>query len=76
MCITALVGNTYHARVHYTKRVSGSDSERVEVDVDARPSDAVNLAVRFGCSIFVNRVRAGRSMSACQRRQLLLSTIN
>lgn len=31
-----------------------------QVDVDARPSDALNLAVRFGCPIYVHREIASR----------------
>lgn len=54
--VTALVGNTYHARVHLATDVRGKEGAHVqEVDVDARPSDAINLAVRFGAPIFVNR---------------------
>jgi hypothetical protein len=40
--ITALVGNTYHARVHYARGGRGRSAEAggpaAEVDVDARPS--------------------------------------
>ncbi|CAD7696991.1 unnamed protein product [Ostreobium quekettii] len=57
--VTALVGNTYHARVHY-KRASDNGSAEDEVDVDARPSDAINLAVRFNAPVFVNRGVAER----------------
>ena len=47
--ITALVGNTYHARVHYarslrpggkTAQAAAEDGLPAEVDVDARPSGA------------------------------------
>jgi bifunctional DNase/RNase len=67
--ITALVGNTYHARVHYGRARSAPSPSGdgvaaggmpAEVDVDARPSDAVNLAVRFGAPIYVNKEVAAR----------------
>jgi bifunctional DNase/RNase len=40
--ITALVGNTYHARVHYARArgLKATDGMAAEVDVDARPSGA------------------------------------
>jgi len=47
--VTALVGFTYHARVFY-RSASGE-----EVSIDSRPSDAVNLAVRFNAPIYVHR---------------------
>ena len=57
--ISALVGNTYHARVHFgrgrgIKTQDGAPSA-TEIDIDARPSDALNLAVRFGAPIYVNK---------------------
>ncbi|KAI3429487.1 hypothetical protein D9Q98_005578 [Chlorella vulgaris] len=60
--ITALVGNTYHARVHYARArgLKAADGMAAEVDVDARPSDAVNLAVRFGAAIYVNKEVAAK----------------
>ncbi|CAD7697322.1 unnamed protein product [Ostreobium quekettii] len=57
--VTALVGNTYHARVHYS-RASENGAAGNEVDVDARPSDAINLAVRFDAPVFVNKGVAQR----------------
>lgn len=48
--VTALVGNTYHARVHLS---GGKDSGAREIDIDARPSDAINLAVRFNAPMYV-----------------------
>ncbi|GAB4822363.1 hypothetical protein N2152v2_009409 [Parachlorella kessleri] len=53
--VTALVGNTYHARVHLARGRNGKEPETKEVDIDARPSDAINLAVRFGAPIYVNK---------------------
>lgn len=48
------MGFTYHARVFYRS------SSGEEVSVDARPSDAVNLAVRFNAPIYVHRDVASR----------------
>ena len=58
--ITALVGNTYHARVHFgrgrgIKTATDGAPSATEIDIDARPSDALNLAIRFGAPIFVNK---------------------
>lgn len=59
--ITALVGNTYHARVHFARGrgIKMPQNPEVpsltEIDVDSRPSDAINLAVRFGAPIYVNK---------------------
>ena len=50
--ITALVDRTYHARVHYAKAGTAGG----ELDVDARPSDAINLGIRFDAPIYVARV--------------------
>lgn len=53
--MTALVDRTYHARVHY----AAAGSAGGELDIDARPSDAINLGIRFGAPIYVARaVRA------------------
>lgn len=49
--ITELVNNTYYSRVFL--RLPGDGQH--EVDVDARPSDAINLAVRCGAPIYVSR---------------------
>lgn len=53
VCVTALVGNTYHASIHYLKTENGVSEEVV---LDARPSDALNMAVRFKSVIYVNKV--------------------
>lgn len=62
--ITALVGNTYHARVHFGRGrgIKGADGAptATEIDIDARPSDALNLAVRFNAPIFVNKEVAAK----------------
>ena len=57
VCVNALVGNTFHGRVHYLKTGPGA-AEAEEVVVDSRPSDAINLAVRFGAPLYVNKVRS------------------
>lgn len=49
MRVTALVGNTYHARVH----MCGKEAGVAEVDIDARPSDAINMAVRYNAPVYV-----------------------
>ena len=56
--VTKLVANTYHARVHYApgpsyRAVAGALPE--EMDVDARPSDAINLALRFDAPIYISK---------------------
>jgi hypothetical protein len=57
--ITALVGMTYHARVHFTRGIGFKDVTQ-DIDIDARPSDAMNLAVRFGAAIYVNKEIASK----------------
>ena len=49
--VTALVGNIYHARVHMLHAGGGDE----EVTVDSRPSDAINMAVRYEAPIYVNK---------------------
>lgn len=46
--ITDIVSNTYYARIHVARFNAQGQQEGEELDVDARPSDAINLAVRFG----------------------------
>lgn len=48
--ITEIRHNTYYARVHIART-----GEAAEVDIDARPSDAINLAVRFEAPVFVSK---------------------
>ena len=59
--LTSLVQNTYMARVHYAKGRKVDDGSCHEVDVDVRPSDAVNMAVRFDAPIYINK-QVARSM--------------
>ena len=47
--ITDIVDNTYYSIIQVTDRGGGNLRE-----IDARPSDAVALAVRFGCPIYIN----------------------
>lgn len=54
--IHSLVNNTYHARVHMRK----AGGTGPPIDVDARPSDAMNLAVRFSARILVAKDIAER----------------
>ena len=50
------VANTYYARIHLARlNAQGQIEPETEVEVDARPSDAINLAVRFGSPMYVNR---------------------
>jgi len=53
--ITDIVANTYYARIHLARVGPQGQLESDEVDVDARPSDAINLAVRFGAPMYVNK---------------------
>ncbi len=47
--ITDIVENTYYSSLHVAK----PDGSELRV-VDSRPSDAVALAVRFGCPVFIS----------------------
>jgi bifunctional DNase/RNase len=53
--VTEIIANTYYARVH----VSRAGDPPHEVDVDARPSDAINLAVRFNAPVYISKKIAG-----------------
>lgn len=56
--VTEIIANTYYARVH----VARAGDPPHEVDVDARPSDAINLAVRFGAPVYISKKIAGASL--------------
>lgn len=58
--VNALIGNTYHARIHYSKGRDRKAEDYQEIDVDARPSDAINLAIRFGAPVYVNKIVAAK----------------
>ncbi len=49
--VTAFINNTYHSLVQYESRAPGAPL----VAVDSRPSDAINLAMRFGAPIYVHK---------------------
>ena len=79
--ITALVGNTYHARVHYGRARSAPSGDGVapgglpaEVDVDARPSGvgvahllctSICLPVAFDVGVQPSSVCAARLRMVC-----------
>jgi uncharacterized protein len=46
--VTSLSGEVFYARLHVQQ-------DGRETDIDSRPSDAIALAVRFECPIFVSR---------------------
>ncbi|KAK1303431.1 Bifunctional nuclease 2 [Acorus calamus] len=50
VCITERVVNTYHARI-----VLGKPTEDTTLTVDARPSDAINVAKRCKAPIYVSK---------------------
>ena len=54
--ITDIVENTYYSQLHVTE--PGGGNVRL---VDSRPSDAVALAVRFGCPIYINEKVFGKT---------------
>eukprot|EP00191_Tetraselmis_sp_GSL018_P000488 CAMPEP_0177615972 /NCGR_PEP_ID=MMETSP0419_2-20121207/23833_1 /TAXON_ID=582737 /ORGANISM="Tetraselmis sp., Strain GSL018" /LENGTH=153 /DNA_ID=CAMNT_0019113851 /DNA_START=1399 /DNA_END=1857 /DNA_ORIENTATION=- len=60
VCVTALVGTTYHGSIHYRKSGEGSSAAE-EVVVDSRPSDAINMAVRFGAAMYIHKNVAERN---------------
>lgn len=47
--ITDIVDNTYYSTIRITDKDGGNRR-----DIDSRPSDAVALAVRFGCPIYIS----------------------
>lgn len=48
--LTELISSTYYSRIHIARMGSTE-----EVDIDARPSDAINLAVRFHAPIYISK---------------------
>jgi uncharacterized protein len=54
--IHELVGNTFMARMHLACANGGGPP----LDVDARPSDAINMAVRFQAPLFVSKKVAAK----------------
>jgi bifunctional DNase/RNase len=56
VCVTELRNRTYHARIHYAAAPgAGPGAVGGEINIDARPSDAINLSIRFGAPIYVAR---------------------
>ena len=47
--VTSLIDNTFHGRIHFRKE--GFE----EMDIDARPSDAIALSIRYKAPIFVHK---------------------
>jgi len=54
--ITDIVENTYYSQLHLTE--PGGGNLRF---IDSRPSDAVAMAVRFGCPIFISERVFGKT---------------
>lgn len=55
------VNSTYYSRIHLG-RVDGKGEISDEVHVDSRPSDAINLAVRFDAPMYISRQIAACAM--------------
>ncbi len=53
LAVTAMVHNVYLARLHLSK--PGRSGAADELDIDARPSDAINMAVRFNAPMCATR---------------------
>jgi bifunctional DNase/RNase len=58
--VTDLADNTFYARVELT------DAAGNDVSLDARPSDAIALALRLDCPIFVEQTVLDKSAAANQ----------
>jgi hypothetical protein len=54
--ITDIVENTYYSSLHITDPDGGNPRL-----VDSRPSDAVAMAVRFGCPVYINERVFGKT---------------
>ncbi|KAF5836482.1 bifunctional nuclease-domain-containing protein [Dunaliella salina] len=54
ICITDIVHNTYYARVYMARVDADGKPQGDEIDVDARPSDAINLAQRAKAPMYVS----------------------
>ena len=53
MRVCASERGVFYARTHFD--AGGTDDDASAVGVDSRPSDALNLAMRFGAPIYVHR---------------------
>lgn len=71
--ITCLHANTFYGRIHFAKGRQGPDGAYHEVDVDARPSDAINMAVRFAAPLYVHKQVASRLASEPEKHRLPIS---
>ncbi|GAX79857.1 hypothetical protein CEUSTIGMA_g7297.t1 [Chlamydomonas eustigma] len=60
--ITELVNSTYYSRIHIA-HIDGKGEIFNEVDVDSRPSDAINLAVRFDAPMYITKQVANYATS-------------
>lgn len=70
------MANTYYARIHMARtNAAGQTEQHTEVEVDARPSDAINLAVRFGAPMYVNR-KIAESAYAAAPEQLMSGSMS
>lgn len=61
VCINKIVDSTYYSRVH----IARADSEGTffdEVDLDCRPSDAINLALRFQAPMYITQAVATQAV--------------
>ena len=61
MCVTNLLNSSYHARVLLAPRQHNGSLGHT-VSIDARPSDAINLALRFRSPIYVKKVRRAEGL--------------
>ena len=73
MRVTDIIANTYYARVHVARPAGSDGAPAHDADVDGRPSDAINLAVRFGAPVYVHR-KIVESAAAVTQEQLVPST--
>jgi bifunctional DNase/RNase len=56
------VNSTYYSRIHIA-HINGKGEVFNEVDVDSRPSDAINLAVRFDAPMYITKQVANYATS-------------
>lgn len=61
--ITDLVNSTFYSKLHIARvdRFTGRYSD--EMEIDSRPSDAINLAVRFEAPIYITKNIANEAMN-------------
>jgi hypothetical protein len=61
-----LQANTYYARVHVMRLGPDAANGAEEVDVDARPSDAINLALRCSAPLYIHKRVVRHAKAASQ----------